>query len=313
MKALSALGFVVIAAVLVLAGGPFYIVQEFQQVIITQFGQPIGTPITEAGLHMKMPYVQQANYFEKRLLEWDGERTQIPTKDKKFILIDETARWRIKDPLLFFQSVGNVRGALERLNGVIASATRDVITNHILQELVRSSNRLLDQPRAEGDKDVITVEEVDPIKTGRTQLTRLVLARASELTPEYGIELVDMRIKRINYVEEVREKVYERMISERKRAAEQYRSEGQGKRAEVEGEMEKELKRITSGAYRTSQEIIGKADAETTGIYAAAYNKDPDFYTFLKTLETYRQTVDPNTTIIMTTESDYYKFLKKLP
>ena len=312
MRPLGVLMVPIILVALALAGAPLYIVRESQQVVITQFGQPIGEPITQAGLHFKLPYVQQANYFEERLLEWDGEPTQIPTKDKRFILIDETARWRIIDPLLFMQSVGNVRGARERLNGVIASATRDVVTNHILQEMVRSSNRLLDEPKVVGE-DVVASEEVDRISVGREQLTRLVLERASELTPEYGIELVDMRVKRINYVEEVRRKVYERMISERKRAAEQYRSEGQGRSAEIEGEMEKELKRIGSEAYRVAQELVGKADAEATGIYAASYNKDPEFYAFLKTLETYRVTVDENSTLILTTDSEYFKYLKDLP
>lgn len=316
MRGLGVLSIPLALGLIVLMGGPFFIVREFEQVIVTQFGKPVGGPIKDAGLHFKMPFIQTANYFEKRLLEWDGDPTQIPTRDKKFILIDETARWRISDPLVFFQSVGNVRGARERLNGVIASATRDVLTSHILQEVVRSSNRLLEKPSPEEEErdsaEIIASEDVDPIHVGRERLTRLVLARASELTPKYGIELVDMRIKRINYIEEVRRKVYERMISERKRAAEQYRSEGQGRRAEIEGEMEKELKRISSGAFRTSQEIIGKADAESTAIYAAAYNQDPEFYSFLRTLETYRATIDANSTLILTTDSDYFKYLKEL-
>ena len=311
MRAATPLVIIGLVAFLIVAGGPFYALKEGQQVVITEFGRPIGKPITTAGLHFKKPYIHQARYFEKRLLEWDGDPTQIPTKDKKFIWIDETARWRIVDPLRFLQSVANEAGADRRLDGIIASATRDVVTNHVLQEVVRSSNRLLDEPRTKSE-DTIAAEEVDRISVGRDQLTRMILARASELTPTYGIELVDMRIKRINYVQEVRQKVYERMIAERKQAAEKYRSEGMGKKAAIEGQMEKELKLITSAAYRTAQELQGTADAEATGIYAGAYNKDPKFYTFLKTLETYRLTVDPNSTLILTTDSDYFKYLKGL-
>ena len=297
---------------LILAGGPLYTVGEWQQVVITEFGRPVGGPVTQAGLHFKKPFIQQANYFDKRLLEWDGDPTQIPTKDKKFIWIDETARWRIVAPLTFLTSVANERGADARLDDIIASATRDVITGHILQEVVRSSNRLLEEQQQASDKPgvVVVAEEVDAISTGRNQITRMILARASELTPTYGIELVDMRIKRINYVQEVRRKVYDRMIAERKQAAEQYRSEGQGKRAEIEGEMEKELRRITSGATRKALGIQGEADAEATEIYAAAYNKDAEFYTFLKTLETYRTTLDSNSTVILTTDSEYFRYLK---
>lgn len=296
----------------VLAGGVFYVVNEAQQVVITQFGKPIGEPVTKAGLHVKTPFIQQAHYFDKRLIEWDGIPTQIPTKDKKFILIDELARWRITEPLLFMQTVGNELGAQARLNDIIASATRDVVTGHILQEMVRSSNRLLDEPLEAGEDIILPAEVGERIAKGRNELTRLILARASELVPSYGIELVDMRIKRINYIEEVRQKIYDRMIAERKQAAEKSRSEGQGKRAEIEGEMEKELKRITSEAYRTAQEIKGQADAEATQVYAEAFNKDPEFYMFVKTLETYRFTVDENSTLILTTDSDYFRYLKRL-
>lgn len=297
---------------LAVAGGMVYTVNEAQQVVITQFGEPIGKPVTAAGLHFKRPFIQQANYFDKRLIEWDGVPTQIPTKDKKFILIDELARWRITDPLLFMQTVGNELSAQARLNDIIASATRDVVTGHILQEMVRSSNRLLDEPLEAGEDIILPAEVGERIEKGRDELTRLILARASELVPSYGIELVDMRIKRINYIEEVRQKIYDRMIAERKQAAEKSRSEGQGKRAEIEGQMQKELKRITSEAYRKAQEIHGKADAEATRIYAEAFNKDPEFYTFLKTLESYRSTLDENSTLILTTDSDYYRYLKRL-
>lgn len=312
MSTLGIIGFIILAAVV---SGAVYIVQEHEQVVITRFGEPRGEPITDAGLHFKIPIMDKANYFEERILEWDGRPTQIPTQDKKFILIDETARWRINDPLLFLQSVNNESGAQRRLNDIIAAATRDVVTNHTLQEVVRTSNRLLDEPVAsdeERGEDYIESEEVDRIRRGRKELTRLIKDRAAEITPKYGIELVDMRIKRINYIEAVRQKVYERMISERRRAAEKYRSEGQGRRAEIEGKMEKELQLIRSEATRRSLQIRGKADAEATEIYANAYNKDPEFYKFLRTLETYRESIDANSVLLLSTDGDYFRLLKEL-
>ncbi|MGB2660824.1 MAG: protease modulator HflC [Candidatus Omnitrophota bacterium] len=305
--------FVVLAVVIVLAfiTGTIYIVSEINQVVITQFGKPVGDPITKAGLHFKMPFIQLAHYFDKRLLRWDGDPNQIPTRDKKYIWVDTTARWKIVNALKFLQSMGNERGAYARLDDIINSATRDVVTSHLLVETIRDSNRILDTEVEEGA--VALAEEVlEKIEFGRKMLEKEILNRSEELAPQYGIEIVDVRIKRINYVEDVRKKVYDRMIAERKRAAEQYRSEGRGKSAEIQGQMEKELKVITSEAYRTAQGIRGKADAEAITIYAGAYNKDPEFYSFLKTLETYRDTIDDKSTIILTTESDYYKYLKEL-
>ncbi|MFH1877969.1 MAG: protease modulator HflC, partial [Candidatus Omnitrophota bacterium] len=246
-----------------------------------------------------------------RLLDWDGDPNQIPTRDKKYIWVDTTARWRIQDALRFLQSVSNERGAQARLDDIINSATRDVVTGHLLVETIRDSNRILDTQNAD-DIAAIAEEALERIKVGRHELENEILKRAQELAPQYGIELVDVRIKRINYVEEVRKKVYERMISERKRAAEKYRSEGHGKSLEIMGQKEKELKLITSEAYRTAQGIRGKADAEALSVYAEAYSRDPEFYSFTKTLETYKNTIDGNTTIILTTDGDYYKYLKKL-
>lgn len=306
---------VVLFVALVVFVSTVYVVDETQQVVITQFGEPIGEPIRDAGLHFKLPFVQRANYFEKRMLEWDGSPNQIPTKDKKYIWVDTTARWRIADPLRFLQSVGNETGAHARLDDIIDSATRDAITGLLLVEAVRNTNQLLQRaaeaPAAE--EELGTAEALEQIEVGRENLTRSILAQAQELVPQYGIELVDVRIKRIDYVKEVREKVYERMISERKRAAEQYRSEGQGKKAEIDGEMAKELKRITSEAYRTAQEIEGKADAEAIKIYAEAYSRDPEFYSFLKTLETYKETIDEGSTVILSTDTTYFEYLKSLP
>ena len=300
----------IILIVLMAVSGVMYVVDETKQAVITQFGKPVGNPITTAGLHFKKPFIQKVRYFEKRLLEWDGDPNQIPTKDKKYIWVDTTARWKIVDALKFLQSVNNEMGAHARLDDIINSATRDTVTRHLLVETVRNSNRIME---VEGGKNVIITDEaLERIEVGRKALEKIILHDAMELAPKYGIKLVDVRIKRINYVKDVRREVYKRMISERKRAAEQYRSEGQGRRAEIEGQRGKELKLITSEAYRKSEGLKGKADAEVIGIYAKAYNQDPEFYSFIKTLETYKKTIDKNSTIILTTDSDYYKYLKGL-
>jgi len=312
MKGILTIFFVLfIVVIITFLSGIVFIVDETKQVVITQFGKPVGRPITSAGLHFKKPLIQQAHYFEKRLLDWDGDPNQIPTKDKKYIWVDTTARWKISDALKFLQSVGNEIGAHARLDDIVNSATRDVITGHLLVETVRNSNRTLESEEEE-EIVVLSEEAVERITVGRQMLEGAILERARILAPQYGLELVDVRIKRINYVEAVRRKVYERMIAERKRAAEKYRSEGQGKQAEIEGQKEKELKQITSEAYKQAQVLRGKADAEAIKIYAEAYRKDPDFYSFLKTLETYQNTIDENSTIILTTDSDYYQYLKGL-
>lgn len=298
---------VVIVGLIVLAGS-LYSVDQTQQIVITQFGEPIGDPISEAGLHVKIPFIQKVNYFEKRVLAWDGLPTQVPTKDKRYIWIDTTARWRIVDPLKFLQSVGGERTALGRLDDIIDSATRNQITSHILYELVRDSGREF----VETEVSLEIEEVIGEVQYGREKISRLILEEAALVVPQFGIELVDVRIKRLNYVERVREGVYARMIAERKRVAEQYRSEGQGKRAEIEGRRAKELQIITSEAYRTAQEIKGKADAEATKIYADAYSKGPEFYSFLKTLEIYEETMDERTQLIMTTDSDFYGYLKTI-
>ncbi|MFC1666270.1 protease modulator HflC [Candidatus Omnitrophota bacterium] len=302
------LGIVVLVMVFFMSGA-LYIVNETYQVVITQFGDPIGDPITKAGLYFKIPFIQQANYFEKRLLQWDGSPNQIPTKDKRYIWVDTTARWKITDALKFMQSVTNERGAHARLDDIVDSATRDYITNHNLVEAVRNSNRII-EARVLSEQDEIKASDsaLKKVVVGRDAITRGILEQASEIVPQYGIKLVDVRIKRINYVSDVRNKVYERMVSERKRAAERYRSEGQGKKREVEGQVGKELREIESEAYRKAQEIKGKADAEAIRIYADAYNKDPEFYSFIKTLDTYKDTIDANTTVIFSPDSEYLEY-----
>ena len=311
MKAMiSAVTVATIIIALLLISGVVYTIDETQQVVITQFGEPIGDPITAAGLHFKMPFIQQANYFEKRLLEWDGNPNQVPTMDKKYIWVDTTARWKIVNALKFLQSVSSETGAHARLDDIIDSATRDSITNHNLVEIVRDTNRIMEEGLASKEEfSEQIVGELEEIDFGRDILTREILSETAKIVPQYGIEIIDVRIKRINYVAEVQEKVFERMISERKRAAEQYRSEGQGKKAEIEGSMEKDLNRITSEAYKVAEEIKGKADAEAISIYADAYNNDPKFYAFLKTLDTYKDTIDENTTVILTTGSEYLTYL----
>jgi membrane protease subunit HflC len=306
-----AIGLILGAVALVAAlsfTGTLYVVSEVEQVIVTQFGRPIGAPVTTPGVHFKIPFVQKVNHFEKRYLEWDGDANQVPTRDKKFIWVDTYARWRISDPLLFFQRLRDESGAQSRLDDILDGETRNSIAKHDLVEIVRSSNR-----EFERSEDLLENEEADifqDIEFGRSKITREILASATPQLASLGIELVDLRLKRINYVEEVRKKVYERMVSERRRIAEKYRSEGQGESARIRGQKELELKGITSEAYRQAQEIVGKADAEATQIYAEAYNKDPEFYRFIKTLETYPDTFDKDSWLILTTDGDFFRYLK---
>ncbi len=292
--------------VLIFLNSIMYTIPETHQVVITQFGEPIGV-LKEPGLHFKKPIIHQVNYFEKRLLEWDGKPTQMPTLDKRYIWVDSFARWKIEDPLKFFQTVRNEISAHARLDDIVNSAVRNQISSYLLIEAIRTSNRpMLTMIKIEGEK----LAEVTKIEKGRDKITQLILKEAAPSTLEYGIKLVDIRIKRINYVEEVRKAVYERMIVERKRIAAKYRSEGEGEMMEIRGKKEKEEKVILSKAYREAQETKGKADAEAIKIYADAYSKDPEFYSFLKTLETYEKTLGEKSTIILSTDSDYFKYLK---
>jgi membrane protease subunit HflC len=300
---------VVILAVVLVVGGTIYTVRETEQVILTQFGKPVGDPVTNSGLHIKVPFIQKANYFESRWLEWDGDANQVPTRDKKFIWVDAYARWRIDDPLLYFQSVRDERGAQTRLDDILDGATRKSIAQWDLLEIVRSTSRTLDRVEGAGiDED--DQSWVENIEQGRHEITREILKQAQVVAKNYGIELVDVRIKRVNYVQEVLQKVYERMISERKRIADKSRSEGQGRAAEIRGQKERELKRVNSEAYRTAQEIIGRADAEATRIYAEAYGRDQEFYSFLQTLKTYESTIDKETWLLLSTDSDFFHYLK---
>jgi membrane protease subunit HflC len=296
--------------IFILLRGTLYIVQEPEQVIITQFGKPVGDPKSTPGLKVKAPLIQKVHRFDKRFLEWDGDANQLPTKDKRFIWVDTYARWRISDPLLFFQRLRDERGAQTRLDDILDGETRNAIANHHLVELIRSSNRTPEVSELEGDEEVI----LRNINFGRDKIREEILAKAQTRTSDLGIEILDIQFKRINYVEEVRRKVYERMIAERRRIADRFRSEGEGEASRIRGEKDRELKRIQSGAYREAREIIGRADAAATSIYAAAYDRSEDtrsFYQFLKTLEIYQNTLDEETSLILTTEGEFYKFLKK--
>ena len=309
-------GVVILLAVLG-ASGAFYTVDETQQVIVTQFGKLVGPPRTQAGLYFKLPFIQTANYFDKRVLEWNGDADQMPTREKRLIWVDTTARWRIGDVLKFMQRVGTEPNAQTRLDDIIDAKTRETIYSHALVEAIRSSNRLLEEEEnadaMEKTLDDFGETALAKIEKGREALSAMILSRAAEAVKDYGIDLIDVKIKRINYVSEVQQKVYERMISERKRVAEQFRSEGQGKKAEIEGQMVKELDLIQSEAYRKAQEIKGKADAQAIQIYADAYNNDPEFYSFIKTLEAYRKTMDGKTMLMLSTDNDFYGYLKGVP
>ena len=300
----------VVMAVAVVLSNAAYTVPETQQVIITRFGEPVGEAVTEPGLHFLTPFVQKANFFEKRFLEWDGDPNQVPTRDKRFIWVDTYARWRIDDPLKFFQRLRDERGAQSRLDDILDGETRNAVARHDLVEVVRTSNR---EAAVEETETEDADELLQQINVGRQAIAKEILETASGRTGDLGIELVDFRFKRINYVEEVQRDVFARMIAERNRVAERYRSEGEGEAARIGGEKERDLQRIQSVAYREAQEIRGKADAEATQIYARAYNKDASFYAFTKSLETYEQTLDRDTILILTTDADFLQLLKSGP
>jgi membrane protease subunit HflC len=280
-----------------------FVVNEGEQAIVTRFGKPVGN-VRYAGLGFKLPFIEDVYRFEKRILKWDGDPNQITTKEKKFIWVDATARWRIKDPLLFFRTVATVAGAQSRLDDIIDSVVRDAVSGNYLVDLVRG-------PTYRAPADGMAEEVAEGAGHGsREQILADILEKARASTPEYGIELIDVQIKRLNYIEKVREKVYERMISERNKVAAEYRSEGEGTKAETLGEMQKELQRIRSEAYRTATEIKGKSDAEAARIYADAYSRDPEFYAFFRTLESLEKTVGSNSKMVISTDSDMFRYLK---
>jgi len=295
--------------VLLVLANTFYVVNEYDQVIITQFGKPVGDPLSTPGLKLKLPMVQQVHRFDKRFLEWDGDPNQLPTKDKRFIYVDTYARWRISDPLLFFQRLRDEQGAQSRLDDILDGETRNAIANHDLVELIRSTNREPEQTELE-EADM---SQLEIITDGRDVIRQQILEKTQERTSDLGIEILDLQFKRVNYVEEVQRKVYERMIAERKRIADRFRSEGEGAALRIRGERDRDLKRIQSEAYREAQNIVGQADSVSTYIYARAYNgtaDSRDFYQFLKTMETYKNTIDPGTLLLLSTDGEFYRMLK---
>lgn len=299
-------------ALLIVVYASAYVVNETEQVVITQFGKPVGDAVLNPGLHFKTPFIQKANYFDKRFMEWDGDPNQIPTKDKKYIFVDTYARWQITDPLQFFKRLTNERGAQSRLDDILDGETRDIIANHNIEDAVRTSNRT---PISAGVAGETVGDTLIEISVGREQIQKKILESANDKAKDLGIVILDVRIKRINYVEEVQTQVYERMKSERFRIAEKFRSEGQGEASRINGEKERELKVIQSEAFRQAEEIKGKADAKAASIYAAAYNRNADsrdFYSFLKSLETFEKTFDAQTSIVLTTNSELYKYLKSM-
>ena len=300
-------GVVLLVALLVLSGA-VYIVTEVEQVVITQFGDPVGDAVTTPGLKFKVPLIQKKNVFDKRFLEWDGASNQLPTKDKRFIHVDSYARWRISDPLKFFQRLRDERGGQSRLDDILDGETRNTIAKHHLIEVVRTTNREL--AVSEDLAEELSPEAQQKIAAGRDELASEVLLAAQGRTTDLGIEILDFRFKRINYVEQVRQEVYARMISERKRIAEQFRAEGAGEAARINGERERELKTITSEAYRQAQEIKGRADAEAADIFARAYNRDADFYRFMKTMEVFKDTMNEDTVLLLGTDGDYFRYLE---
>ena len=304
LNLLKGISLIVVVLLLLLFGGAFFIVNESEQVVITQFGEPVGDPITEPGLNFKIPLIQKANYFDRRFLAWDGEPKQVSTRDKRFININTYARWRISDPLKYAQRLFDETKAQNRLGAILEGATQNEIANHDLIELVRSTNREYISSGNDNDQNKKAV-----IERGRDALRAAILDLAKERTSDLGIEVLDFQFKRINYVPEVRNKVYERMISERKRIAEEFRSQGAGESARISGQKDRDLKEITSDAYRRSQEIKGKADAEAANIYAAAYNKDASFYRFMRTMEIYRETLDKETVLVLSTDGEFLKYL----
>ena len=276
-----------------------FVVHEGQQGIVTRFGKPVGDTC-HAGLHFCVPFIDEVHFFEQRILKWDGDPNQITTKEKKFIWVDATARWKISQPLKFLKTVATIEGAHSRLDDIIDSVVRDAVSGNYLVDLVRGSGFQ------------VSAEETpinDSNRKSREEILADILAKARVSTPDYGIDLIDVQIKRLNYVEKVRERVYERMISERNKVAAEYRSEGEGTKAEILGKMAKELKRINSEAYRTSIEIKGEADAKAARIFAEAFSKDPEFYSFYRSLESIDKALGTNSKLVISADSEFYRYL----
>jgi membrane protease subunit HflC len=305
-KVIRIISIILVAVLLIVVWSGYYILPEGYQAVVTQFGKPVGAPETEAGLKFKIPFIQDVNYFDKKIQIWDGDPNQIPTHDKTYVFLDMTARWRIADPLKFLQAVKTMTRAQTILDDILDGTVRDLVNQNNLVEIIRSSDwspETMSGGNPEGAKE--------PVTLGRDKIAAMIHDTASKITPQYGIELVDVMFKRVNYIETVRKKVYERMISERKRIAAEKRSMGEGQKAEIMGKVNRQLKEIISTANRDAMEIKGKADAEAARIYADAYNGDPEFYGFWKTLEAYSDGIGDNTRLIVSSDSDFYRYLQK--
>ena len=290
-----------------------YTIDEAEQAIVIQFGAPVGKPVTEPGLHFKTPFIQEVRRFDKRLYSWDGDPNQIPTRGEQFISVDTTARWRIADPLLFMQRVRDERGATLRLNDILDSVVRDQISATDLVEIVRSKDwKVSDEDLAKAEAVSETDQEIlrQRVAFGREELTKAILEKSRALMPSLGIELVDIRIKRVDYVESVQQRVFERMIAERQRIAEQFRSEGQGRAAEIDGETQRLLAQVRSEARRRAEVIRGEADAEATRVYNEAFGADPEFFAFFRSLESYSRSIGSKTTLFLGPDSDYVRYLR---
>lgn len=306
---------IVVAIGLIVLSGAAYTVNMREQVVITQFGEPKGDPVTEAGLKFKIPFIQKVNSFDKRILEWDGLVEQMPTKEKTLIMVDTYARWQISDPLKYFQVLRDERSAQSRLDDILGSETRNTIAKHELIEVIRTTQgRVPEQSEvvAEGDTTGV-IGVLPPISRGRSALESDIYETSRAKLEEYGIQLLDVRFKRVNYNKTVERQIYQRMMSERKQIADRFRSEGAGEAAKILGKMEKELNTIESEAYKQVQTIMGEADAQATEIYASAYNQSPEaaeFYEFSKTMELYPEMIGGKSTVVLSTDSDLFKYLK---
>jgi len=320
-RALSALIFAAILLFVIRTSA--YRVSEWEQAIITRFGKPVGNPVTAAGLHFKIPFLDKVRRLDKRILNWDGYPNQIPTKDKKYIWVDTTARWRITDPLLFIQTVRDEQGARSRLDAILDGETRDVISKNNLVEAVRNTNSIIENrekmrvKREKGEEserspeDVEITGEVEPIKVGREKLSAEIIKQAAKGLKGFGIEIIDVQLRRIVYEKSVEQKVFERMISERKRIAERIRSVGKGEQAKITGKIQKDLHVIESVAYRKAKTLLGKAEAEAIRIYAGSMNADPKFYEFLRTLEAYKKALPADSKLILSTDNKFFEILRK--
>ncbi|MEX0813783.1 MAG: protease modulator HflC [Chitinophagales bacterium] len=311
MKLRDRLIIIGIAIVAIVVFNSYFILDEKEQAIVTQFGKPIGEPRTEPGVNFKIPFIQRVQFFDKRYLEWDGDANQIPTKDKKFIFVDTYARWEITNPLQFFKRLRNERSGQSRLDDILDGETRNAVAGNELLDIVRSENR---EPEVIEDY-MEDMEVLEDISVGREKIEAEVLKKANERCTDLGIRILDFRFKRINYVDDVRDRVYERMISERKRIADQFRSQGEGEARSIQGDKERDLAKIQSEAYKTAEEIRGRADAKATNIYANAYNKNRasrELYSFLRAMESFEKSMDEKTNLILSTDSEYFKYMKSI-